>query len=110
MSDLLFQNFSTVQSNQQQGPQTIAAAATIAPQSFLTIITGTTAIANIVPPVTGTHLLMFIPTGALLAFLNTGNIDAAGVGAVSVAGQAFFMVYNPLTQKYYSMGKFVVPA
>ena len=110
MSDLLHQEFSTVQSLQQMGPQTIASAATIAPQSFLSYITGTTAIATIVPPVTGSCLLMFIPTGVLPAFLTTGNIATAGVGAISVAGQAFFMIYDPKVGKWYSMGKFVAPA
>lgn len=41
MSDLLHQNFETVQSDQQPFPPTIASAATIAPTTKLTFLTGT---------------------------------------------------------------------
>jgi hypothetical protein len=97
MADLLFQNFSTVQSNLQPQPQTIATAATIAPQGFLTFVTGTAAtLATITPPVTGVHMLCFVfSTGAVLNI--TGNILNA---ATTVSNVPMFFIYNPITAKY----------
>jgi len=59
MADNLFQNFSTVQSNEQPVPNTIAAAATITPLTLITFLTGTTQVVTINPPVTGQHMLVF---------------------------------------------------
>lgn len=53
MSDLLAQNFANAQTNQQPRPNTIASATTITPQQRLTFVTGTTQVANIVPPTSG---------------------------------------------------------
>lgn len=98
MSDLLFQNLSTVQNKQQPAPVTIEAAATIAPSTFLTHITGATAIATITPPVTGAHMLCLVATETNATTVTTGNINAA---VALGAGLATFFVYDPLTQKYY---------
>lgn len=76
--DLNFQDFSTVQSNQQPKPVTMAAAATIAPTTKLTFLTGTTQVATITPPVTGyCELTLCFTNGAPGAFLTTGNIKTA---------------------------------
>ena len=76
--DSNFQQLSSVQSNQQIGPATIAAAATIAPITFITFISGTTNIATITPPVTGSVELVLIFTNASPgSFLTTGNIKLA---------------------------------
>lgn len=96
MSDLLFQNFSTVQSNKQPAPATIAAAATIAPVSFITVLTGNTPVATITPPVTGQHMLCIIP-GTTTGFTTTGNILG---GTTTVASRAYLFVYNPVSLKY----------
>lgn len=48
--DLLSQNYSTVQSQTQPLPVTMAAAATITPTQKLSFLTGTTQLANITPP------------------------------------------------------------
>jgi len=97
--DLDFQNFSTVQSNQQAGPNTVASAATIAPVSFLTIITGTTQIANITPPVTGIHMLALVFTdGSPGTTLTSGNILNAVIPTQNLPS---FFIYNPITAKYY---------
>jgi hypothetical protein len=96
MSDLLFQNMSTVQTNQQPLPPTVTAAATIAPTTFITVITGNTAIATITPPVSGVHMLCIVP-GTTTGFTSTGNITG---GTTTVSGRAYLFVYNPITNKY----------
>ena len=98
--DLNFQNISTVQSIQQPGPNTIAAAATIAPTSFITFVSGTTGVATITPPVTGQHMLTLIFTnGSPGSFTTTGNIKVA----VTTITQnvPVLMFYNPIEAKYY---------
>jgi len=102
MSDLEFQNISTVQNNQQVFPGTIASAATIAPQNFLTVVSGTVAVQNIIPPVTGVHLLALVFNNAAPAvMLTTGNIQSAVAPAQNVP---VFLVYNPVAKKYYGGG------
>lgn len=99
MSDLLHQNFATVQSDQQPQPVTLAAATTIAPSTLVTIITGTTQVKTITPPVTGQHLLFLVFTDQTPGTtLTTGNIANAVVPTQNVPS-AF--LYNPLTAKYY---------
>lgn len=100
MSDLLFQNISTVQSNQQQAPVTLASAATIAPQTFLTLVTGTIDVATVTPPVSGQHMLCLVFTNASPGdLLTTGNIL---VGTTLVAQNApILLFYDPTQAKYY---------
>ena len=93
MSDALFQNLSTVQSGLQPTPVTVTAAATIAPQNFITVITGNTAVSTIVPPVTGVHMLCIV-VGTTSGFTTGGNING---GTVTVANKAYLLVFNPLT-------------
>ena len=97
MADLEHQNFDTVQSAQQPLPGTIASAATIAPTGFLTVISGTAAINTITPPVSGVHMLCFLPSGAF-TMGTSGNIAVAATGAT--VGVPMFVIYNPLTKKY----------
>jgi hypothetical protein len=104
VADVDFQNLSTVQSNLQPKPVTMAAATTIAPSTFLTLITGTTAVNNITPPVTGTHLLALIFTATNPgAFGTTGNIDVTGITTPGTANRVTFLVYNPNSAKYIAM-------
>lgn len=99
MSDLNFQNLSTVQSNQQPRPVTLASAATIVPTTKLTFVTGTTQVATITPPVTGYCELTFIFTnGAPGALLTSGNIHSA---YTPIQNQAFTLVYDPSTAKWW---------
>jgi hypothetical protein len=93
MSDQLFQNISTVQSGLQPTPITVTAAATIAPQSFITVITGNTAVSTIIPPVTGVHMLCIVP-GTTTGFTTGGNINGS---TVTISGRGYLFVYNPLT-------------
>lgn len=100
MSDLLFQNLSTVQSNQQQKPVTIASTTTIAPSTFITFLSGTVNVATITPPVTGSHMLVIIPTNAAPgSFVTTGNISVGTTTAAQNVPIAFY--YDPSTAKYY---------
>ena len=99
MSDLLSQNFSSVQSDKQPSPPTIASAATIAPTTKLTFVTGTVAVATITAPVTGYHELTFIFTNASpAALVTTGNIHTA---YTPIQNQAFTLYYDPSTAKYW---------
>ena len=101
MSDPLFQPLSTVQSNLQPNPPTIASAATIAPQTFVTFITGTVQLATITPPVSGAHMLCLIFTNASPgAFVTTGNIKAA---ITPVQNVPMFVVYDPVSGLYWAM-------
>lgn len=100
MPDVQFQDFSTVQSRLQQAPQTIASAATIAPISFLTILTGNTAVVNITPPLTGLHMIA-------IQFAGVAGVTAAGnilTATASIAGQVMLLIYNPGTAKYVPVG------
>jgi len=101
--DLNFQNISTVQNNLQPGPVTIVAAATVAPTTYLTFITGTTAVATITPPVTGCHQLAFVATLTNWAgMVTTGNVIVASVtNGTNWQNRVTILVYNPLTAKYY---------
>lgn len=99
MSDLMFQQLSTVQNSTMQKPVTMASAATLAPQTKLTFVTGTVQVATVTAPVTGYHELTFIFTNAAPgALLTTGNIQAA---YTPITNQAFTLVYDPSTAKYW---------
>lgn len=99
MADLSFQDLSTVQNANQPKPVTVAAAATIAPSTFMTFVTGTTVVATITPPVTGAHMLALLFTATNPGtFTTTGNILQAVAPATN--GAVTFMLYNPLTAKY----------
>lgn len=99
MSDLEFQNLSTVASDQQPKPVTIASAASIAPSTFLTFVSGTVAIATVTPPVSGAHMLCLVfTTTTPVAFTTTGNIKAVATPTTSLP---VYLTYNPLDSKYY---------
>ncbi len=100
--DLLFQLFSTVHSDIMPKPGTIASAATVAPTSFLTEITGTVAIATITPPTSAMHMLALLFTNATpTAFLTSGNVATA---VAPVDNVVVLLVYHPQTAKYYGVG------
>ena len=97
--DLNFQQISSVQSSGMLGggSRTIASAATIAPTTFFTLITGTTQLVTITPPVTGAHMLVFRFSGAMGVFSTAGNILTGADPGVDIAT---IMVYDPLIAKY----------
>jgi hypothetical protein len=100
MSDALFQQFSTVQSSLQPTPPTVTAAATISPTTFITVLTGNTAVETINPPVTGQHMLCIVP-GTTTGFTTGGNIVG---GTTTVSGRAYLFVYNPILDFAYATG------
>jgi hypothetical protein len=80
-------------------PSTIISAATIFPVTAISFISGTVAIATIVPPVNAPHQLTFIFTNALpAAFLTSGNIQ---LGITPTQYSAIILTYDSLTAKYY---------
>ena len=84
----------------QTAPVTLASAATIAPSTFLTVLTGNTAVVTITPPVTHTHMLA-------IEFAGTAGVTAAGnikTVTATVAGQVLLLVYNQATAKYVPVG------
>jgi hypothetical protein len=79
---------------------TLASAGTLAPTTFLTVLTGNVAITAITPPVPHGHMLciVFAGTAGITAGNNIGNTKA------SVAGEGMLLVYNPTTAKYTAVG------
>lgn len=100
MTDLLHQNFNPVQSSLQLAPQTIASAATISPTGALTLLTGTTNIDIITPPVSGLCVLYFI-SNAATPFVTGGTGDGDIAANVTLeADQLCVMVLNPVTKTW----------
>lgn len=92
MSTLLWQQLQTVQAEASPSPKTVASAATIVPETFLTIVTGTVQVATITPPVPGPHMLAFKFTNAAPgALLTTGNIETA---YTPIQNRPFLMFYD----------------
>lgn len=98
MGELNAWKFSPFQSDKGPTPSTIASASTIAPNSLITIVTGTTQIHNITPPLDGEHILYLIFPDAMGAFATDGNIK---VGADPGVNIPVAMLYNPAEAKYY---------
>jgi hypothetical protein len=77
----------------------MAAATTIAPTTLVTILSGTTQLKTITPPVTGQHLLFLIFTDTTPGTtLTTGNILNAVVPTQNVPSG---FLYDPAQAKYY---------
>lgn len=93
---LVASDWAQLNPSNNSSPATIASAATIAPTTFLTVLTGNVGVATIVPPVSHAHtlVLQFAGTAGVLA---TGNILTA---QASVVGVGMLLAYNPNTQKY----------
>jgi hypothetical protein len=97
--NLNFQNFSTVQSDNQLKPKTIASAATIAPSGLITFITGTVAVVTITPPMTGAHMLCLIWTDATpTAVTAAGNINQI---VTPVQNEPVIAWYDSASATYY---------
>src|SRR5215831_13388231 len=93
-------DWAQVSSVSQVAPVTLASAATIAPTTFMTVLTGNTAITTITPPLSGGHMLCLVFAG--VAGVGTGG-NISNVKA-SVAGEAMLLVYNVTTAKYVAIG------
>lgn len=99
MSDLNHQDFSTVQSELQQQPVTIASAATIAPLTRLTFVTGTTDITTVTPPVSGYHELLLKFTNAAPPDLLTGGNITRAVTTIA-QNDYVILAYDPIAAAY----------
>jgi len=100
MSDNLFQDLNPIGSDKSAKPATVASTTSIAPNTFLSFITGTTAIATVVPPVTGHCVLCFVfTTTTPTAFTTAGNMKAI---TTPTSGLPMFLIYNPVEGKWYT--------
>ena len=99
MSDLMHQDFGVAQSDKQQTPVTMASAATIAPRTRLTFLTGTVTIATITPPTSGyCELLLCFTNAAPGVFLTSGNIQIA---YQPIQNRPILMCYDPTSAKWW---------
>jgi hypothetical protein len=97
--DSLYAQLDTVASSVMTKPVTMAGAATIAPTTFLTFLTGTVPIATITPPVNGAHMLAFVATSATgPTTVTTGNVILA---STLITNKMLLMTYDPSSNKYY---------
>lgn len=100
--DLLQGQFAVNQSDKMPVPNTIASAATVAPTTRITFLTGTVQLATITPPLAGQHQLVFVFTNAAPgAFLTTGNIQRAFTPLQNIP---VYLEYDPVTAKYWVGG------
>lgn len=101
MSDLLFQNLTVAQSIQQPTIPTIASAATIAPTTRASFISGTAQLATITPPTSGyCELVLIFTNGSPGAFLTSGNILTA---YTPIQNRAVTLYYDRISAKWYVM-------
>lgn len=98
--DLNFQNYTLTQDNKQPTPPTLASATTVAPTHGFNLVSGTTNIATITPPLTGFHtLVMAFTNAAPPSLLTTGNIL---VGCTTITqNKPVMLFYEPSAAKYY---------
>jgi hypothetical protein len=103
MSDLLFQQLSTVQDIGQPVPQTIASAATISPSTFLSFITGTVQLQTMNPFTTGAHMVALVFTAAIPTVIpagtGAGNFKAAITPTQNVP---VLCIWDPITQLWWA--------
>ena len=98
--DMNFQNLLPTQGSQNfPSVSTIASAATIAPTTYLTKLTGSVAVNTITPPLQGSHQLMIVFTGTVGSFGTSGNI-LVGV-ATPVSNVPNIFQYDPTLGKYF---------
>lgn len=101
MSDLLNQNFSAAQSNLQPFPVTMASAASITPTTALTFLTGTTQVANIVPPSSGyCRVTLCFTNAAPGAFLTNGSSYPIKVAYQPIQNRPITLHWDP-SSKYW---------
>lgn len=96
-----WQQISPTQGPQAPKPVTIASAATIAPTTFFTVLTGNTAVVTITPPLPDQGHMLAIEFAGTAGVTAAGNIKTA---KASVVGEVMLLVYNPLTAKYVPVG------
>ena|SRR6185312_804262 len=103
MGDLNCQDFQLGQNNNQPKALTLASAASIVPTTFITYLSGTTAVTNITAPLSGAHMLILIFTNASPGGLTSGG---GGTGAAilksftAVQNVPVLLFYDPATKLY----------
>lgn len=101
--DLNHQDFQLGQNNLQPLPTTLASAASIVPTTLITYLTGTTALTNITPPLSGAHMLILVFTNAAPGGLTSGG---GGTGAsilksfTAVQNVPVLCFYDPAKNQY----------
>lgn len=101
--DLLNQSFSTVQTQAQPLPVTLASAATITPTTKLTFVTGTTQVANIVPPNPAAYCevtLCFV-TSSPGAFLTNGTAYPIEVAYQPIINRPIDLCWDPSSKLWW---------
>jgi len=93
-------DWATLNPTNSSAPGGLVSAATLAPTTFLTVLSGNTAVTAITPPVTHTHMIALVFAGT--AGITAGNNIATT--KASVVGETMLLVFNPTTQKYYPVG------
>ena len=92
-----FEDIALTQGSKNPKPKTLTTSTTIAPTTFLTILSGSTAVATITPPLTGVHHLAFITGTVNNAFTTSGNIVGLTTGNTT---QPVLFMYNPISGTY----------
>lgn len=98
--DLNYPDFNNVQSNNQQKPLTITAAATITPKTRLTFVNGQTQVANIVPPNAAAYccvVLCFLDA-APGAFLTNGTAYPIKVAYQPIQNRPIQLHWDPISE------------
>lgn len=95
------QDFGVIASRGMQKPLTVAATATVIPQSRLTFLTGTTQVANITPLDVNAYqeVLLCFTNAAPGAFLTTGNIKTA---YQPIQNRPILMCWDPSSVKWWA--------
>lgn len=99
--DLNAANFQMGQGSQNPKPPTIASAATIAPTTAYSVISGTTPVTTITPPLQGFHVLWFRWTTGTVSGFNTGGNIA--IAFSTTTNRPVALIYDPVTALYYPM-------
>lgn len=89
--------------SQNQIVRTLASAATIAPQTFITHITGAVAIVTITPPDANFQGDIVLIADGAFTWTGAGNISLAS-SAAAVVGRSYRFTYDPFTGKWYPQG------
>jgi hypothetical protein len=97
------QALSTPQDEVMPSPNTIASAATIAPTTKFTRLTGTTPVTTITPPCEGYHELVFVWTTGTANGFNTGVATKGGIAVAytTITDRPVVLYYDPRTKLYY---------
>ena len=98
----LMKQLASLGTDKSPRPVTIASAATVAPTTYLSVITGTTAITTITIPYAGfqgTLAFVWTDAGTLTSCIGTGGNIA--VASTPVRYKVMFLTYNPIAVKWY---------